>query len=374
MASPASVPPVSIDLRSDTVTQPSDAMREAMATAVVGDDVFGEDPTVNALEAEVAEVTGKDAAIFVTSGTQGNLASLLAHGDRGRVAILGDQSHIFCYEAGGASALGGIMYHTLPTAADGTLDIDAIAAAVVPSAANPHFAQTGVICLENTHNRCGGAVVPVAHFDEVAALAARHGLPVHLDGARLFNASVAASTPVRTWCDRVTSVSLCLSKGLAAPVGSVVAGPREFIARVRRVRKMLGGGMRQAGVLAAAGRIALHEMVDRLAEDHALAQRLAAGLAALPGLHLDPARVETNIVVLELAPGLDPGTFLDALATRGVRFVAFGGRRVRAVTHYGITADDCDRAVAACAAVLRELGADDLEREQSRLDALYGRR
>lgn len=363
-----------IDLRSDTVTLPSDTMRAAMASAALGDDVFGEDPTVNALESDITRLTGKDAAVFVASGTMGNLVSVLSHCERGRAALLGTESHIFCYEAGGASVVGGVMYHTLPTLADGTIPLDAIDAAALPTTNNPHFAPTGVICLENTHNRCGGAVVPVSYFDDVATIAAKHGLPIHLDGARLFNASVAANTPIRAWCDRVTSVSLCLSKGLAAPVGSVIAGPRDFIGRARRLRKMLGGGMRQAGVLAAAGRVALAEMVDRLADDHALAQHLAQGLAALPGLRVDPARVQTNIVVIELALGLDPAAFLQRLEERGVRFVAFGGRRVRAVTHYGITKDDCDAALAACADVLHAMGADDLEREQSRLDALYGRR
>ena len=318
--------------------------------------------------------TNKEAALFVASGTMGNLASVLAHCDRGRVAVLGDQSHIFCYEAGGASALGGVVYHTLPNAPDGTLPLDALEAVLRPTTVDPHVAQTGVICLENTHNRCGGTVLPVAYFDEVAAIAARHGVPIHLDGARLFNASVATGAPISAWTDRVTSVSICLSKGLAAPVGSVIAGPRDFIARARRIRKMLGGGMRQAGVLAAAGRVALDQMVDRLAEDHALARRLAIGLAALPGITLNPALVETNIVVIELAHGLDPATVLDRLASRGVRLIGFGGRRLRAVTHFGITADDCDRAVEVCGAVLRDLGADVVEREQSRVDALSGRR
>lgn len=365
---------MSIDLRSDTVTLPTESMRAAMATAVLGDDVFGEDPTVNALEADVARLTNKDAAVFVASGTMGNLASLLAHCDRGRVAVLGDQSHIFNYEAGGASALGGIIYHTLVTLPDGTMPLDALDAAMRGGATDAHVAQTGVICLENTHLRSGGTVVPVRHFEDVAAIAARHGVPIHLDGARLFNAHVAAGVPISAWTDHVTSVSLCLSKGLAAPAGSVVAGPGAFIARVRRVRKMLGGGMRQAGVLAAAGRVALHEMVERLGEDHVLATRLAVGLAALPGIHLDPARVETNIVVLELAQGLDPAAFLDRMGREGVRLLAFGGRRVRAVTHVGITAGDCDRAVEISGAVLRDLGAASVEREQSRLDALYGRR
>jgi len=339
-----------IDLRSDTVTQPTPAMRRAMAEAEVGDDVYGEDPTVNRLEALAAGMLGKPAALFVASGTMGNLASILAHCSRGQEAILGDESHIYNYEAGGASALGGIVLHPVRTAMDGTLPLDALAAAIHLPDQNYHlyhYAPPGVVCLENTHNRCGGAVVPPAYFTEVAALAARHSLPIHLDGARLFNAAAAAKLPVTEWAKHVTSIQLCLSKGLGAPVGSMVAGPAAFVNRARQVRKMLGGGMRQAGVVAAAGIVALTEMVDRLAEDHANAQILAAALSALPGVALDPPDVATNIVVFRLpSPGVAEA-FAASLRELGVLVSNFGGGRLRMVTHYGITAEDCERAAEA---------------------------
>ena len=362
-----------IDLRSDTVTQPSPAMRAAMAAAEVGDDVFGEDPTIARLEAKAADLAGKDAAVFVASGTMGNLTSLLAHAGRGQAAILGDESHILHYEGGGTSALGGIVFHAVPTRPDGTLPLEAIEGAI-RTGGDVHATPTAVICLENTHNRCGGTVLSPQYFQAVAAVASRAGLAVHLDGARLFNAAVHSGLPIDAWTRHVTTVSLCLSKGLAAPVGSVVAGPREVVARVRKARKMVGGGMRQVGVLGAAGLVALDEMVERLQEDHANARRLAEGLARLPGLVLDLATVQTNIVVFRVEPGLDPAALLDGLKREGVLFINLGGGRLRAVTHYGITAEDCDRAVEACARVLDHIGATSAERERSILDALEGRR
>jgi threonine aldolase len=344
-----------IDLRSDTVTLPTPRMREAMARAEVGDDVFGEDPTVNRLEAAAAAVAGKEAAVFVPSGTMGNLSSLLAHAQRGQEVILGDESHIFHYEAGGASALGGLVFHPVPTRPDGRMALEAIEAALRPSA--EWLAQPGVICLENTHNRCGGAVVPVEDFAAVADLAARRRLPVHLDGARIFNAAVATGLPVTAWTRHVTSVQFCLSKGLGAPVGSLVAGPADFVARARRARKMLGGGMRQAGVLAAAGLLALGEMVNRLAEDHQNARTLAEGLASLPGLVVDPASVHTNIVIFRVVPGLDGRAFVEAARREGVWIIDMGGGRLRAVTHDGITAQDCRDAAAACGRALDAMSA-----------------
>ncbi len=339
-----------IDLRSDTVTLPSAAMRQAMAHANVGDDVYGEDPTVNELEALAAKMLGKEAGLFVVSGTMGNVASLLAHCGRGQEVILGDQSHIYCYENGAASAFGGAIYHPVPTAADGTLPLDALEAAVHLPAHNYHFfhyAPAGVICLENTHNRCGGVVLTPAYFAAVAEVAARHGLPIHLDGARLFNAAVALGRPVTDFTRHVTSAQLCLSKGLGAPVGSVIVGSEEFVWRARRMRKMLGGGMRQAGVIAAGGVFALTQMVARLAEDHANAQILAQGLAELPGVTLDPPRVETNIVVFDVGSVEQAEALAAALRREGVLVSDFGGGRLRMVTHYGITADDCHRAVGA---------------------------
>jgi threonine aldolase len=346
---------MAIDLRSDTVTLPSPRMREAMARAEVGDDVFREDPTINALEALVAERTGKEAAVFVASGTMGNLSSLLAHGQRGQEVILGDESHIYHYEAGGASALGGLVFHPVATRPDGVMPLEAIAAALRPAA--DWLAPPGVICVENTHNRCGGAIMTPDHIAAVGDLARAHGLPVHLDGARLFNASVALGLPLTAWTAHVTSVQVCLSKGLAAPVGSLVAGPRDFVARARRARKILGGGMRQAGVLAAAGLVALEDMVDRLAEDHANARLLAEGLARLPGLVLDPGSVATNIIVFGVAAGLDSAAFVDALRKEDVLVIDLGRGRLRAVTHYGITAGDCRLALAACERALARVSA-----------------
>lgn len=344
-----------IDLRSDTVTLPAPEMRRAMAEAELGDDVYGEDPTVNRLEALAAELMGKEAAVLVPSGTMGNLASLLAHCGRGQEALLGDESHIYNYEAGGASALGGVIFHPIHTEADGTLPLAAIEAAIRPAAGDSHSAPAGVICLENTHNRCGGAVLRPEYLAEVAALAARHKLPVHLDGARIFNAAIALGISAAEIARHATSVQFCLSKGLAAPVGSLVAGPAGFIERVRRVRKMLGGGMRQAGVLAAAGIVALTSMVERLHEDHKHARLLAEGLAELPGIILDPTRIQTNIVIFTLRDNLDPAAFIAALQEQGVLIGGMGGRRLRAVTHYGISADDCRRAVEAARRALKSL-------------------
>ena len=337
-----------IDLRSDTVTQPSPAMRQAMLTAEVGDDVFGEDPTVTRLEHLAAEMTGKAAALFVTSGTQGNLASLLAHCERGREVIVGDESHIYHYENGSASAVGGLVLKPVRTNADGTMPLDAVEEAIHLPAHNYHFyhhAPPGVICLENTHNRCGGSVLSPEYFAEVAAIASRHKLPIHLDGARLFNAAVAAGKPVTAWTQHVSSVQLCLSKGLAAPVGSMICGTAEFVDRARRMRKILGGGMRQAGVIAAPGIVGLTDMVGRLEEDHRNARILADGIAALPGIVLDPPRVDTNIVVFRLPSAPRAEAFATALARQGVLVSDFGGGRLRVVTHYGISEADCRTAI-----------------------------
>jgi threonine aldolase len=337
-----------IDLRSDTVTLPSPAMRQAMFEAELGDDVYGEDPTVNRLEAIAAEMAGKEAAVFVASGTMGNLASLLAHCGRGQEAILGDESHIYHYENGSSSAVGGIVLHPIPTNPDGTLAPSAIEAAIHSPAHHYHYyhqAPPGVICLENTHNRCGGVVLTPDYFAEVASVAERHHLPIHLDGARLFNAAVALRLPITEWTKHVTSVQLCLSKGLAAPVGSVIAGAAEFVDEARRMRKILGGGMRQAGVLAAAGILAITEMVDRLEEDHVNARLLADGVSRLPGIVLDPPQVDSNIVVFRLPSADEAEAFETALLPDGVLVSNFGGGRLRVVTHYGISSEDCRRAV-----------------------------
>jgi threonine aldolase len=290
----------------------------------------------------------KEAALFVPSGTMGNLLSVMTHARRGQEIILGDESHIFVNEAGGASALGGLIYHPVRTASDGTLALDAIEAALHPSG-DPHYAEAALICLENTHNRCGGRVLSPDYVRSVATFAGDRGIAVHLDGARIFNASIARRRPVSEWTRHVASVQFCVSKGLAAPAGSLIAADRPFVERARRLRKMLGGGMRQVGVLAAAGIVALTEMVDRLAEDHANARILADGLAGAPGLALEPSAVETNIVIFELADGIRPDALLRDAAAAGVLLGAAGRRRIRAVTHYGITADECRRAADAIA-------------------------
>jgi len=340
-----------VDLRSDTITQPTENMRRAMAGAEVGDDVFGEDPTVQRLEALAAERTGKEAALFVTSGTMANLIAQMVHCGRGDEMLLGDQAHIFYYEQGGSAAIGGIHPHILPNLPDGT-----IAPAVIEGAIrgdNVHFPRTRLVVLENTHNRCNGSPLDVDYLDQVGAIARRHHLKVHVDGARIFNAAAALERSAADLAAVADSVSFCLSKGLAAPVGSMVCGSVDFIAQARRVRKVLGGGMRQAGVLAAAGIVALTEMVERLAEDHRNAQRLAQGLAQIDGLAVDPEMVRTNIVFIDItAPGLDAPTLSARLAAAGVGMLAADTRRLRAVTHYPLTADDIDWALEIVADVM----------------------
>lgn len=344
-----------VDLRSDTVTLPSDEMREAILHAELGDDVFGEDPTVNRLEQMAAERVGKEAALLVVSGTMGNLASILTHCRRGEEAILGDQSHTFIYEAGGISALGGIHPHTIPNQPDGTLRLEDIEAAIRSD--NVHFPRTRLICLENTHNRCYGAALTPEYMAAVAQLARRRGLSVHLDGARIFNAAVALDVDVRELTRHVDSLSFCLSKGLAAPVGSVVCGSKAFIAEARRARKVLGGGMRQAGVLAAAGIVALDKMIDRIHEDHDNAVRLARGIARIPGLSIDLGRVDTNIVYFEVPrEELTAEGFAKGLNDAGVRILALGPKRIRAVTHYGITADDIDHSLSVLESTMQSAG------------------
>jgi len=329
-------------------------MREAMYRAEVGDDVFGEDPTVNRLEAMAAERMGKEAALFVVSGTMANLVSLLTHCGRGHEIIVGDLAHTFLYEQGGSAALGGIHVHTLRNQPDGTLDLQEIEGAI--RADNIHFPRTRLICLENTHNRCGGVPLTPEYTDAVGDLARRHGLAVYLDGARIFNAAVALGVDVRELTRGVDTVSFCLSKGLCAPVGSLVCGTRDFIAEARRNRKIVGGGMRQAGIIAAAGIVALEQMVDRLAEDHENARRLALGLAEIPGISIDPAQVRTNIVIFDLvAERPTPAEFAARLSADGVKVLALG-ERIRLVTHYGIDAADIDKALVAIRKVMQEAG------------------
>jgi threonine aldolase len=340
-----------IDLRSDTVTLPTDAMRRAMAGAELGDDVYGEDPTVRRLESLAAETTGKQAALLVPSGTMANLISLLTHCGRGDEVILGDQAHIFFYEQGGSAAVGGIHPRTVANRPDGSFDLEAVKAAIRGD--DPHFPRTRLIAVENTHNRCSGSPLPPDYLQAVAALAAEHGLGIHMDGARIFNAAVALDVPVTALAAPVDSLSFCLSKGLAAPVGSLVCGRAAFIRAARRHRKLLGGGMRQAGIIAAAGIVALQEMTGRLAEDHHNARRLADGLSAMRRAQVDPERVRTNIVYVDLDPaGPSAAETVARLAEEGVQLGATGPRQFRAVTHYGITEADIERALTALARVL----------------------
>ncbi|MFF0187715.1 low-specificity L-threonine aldolase [Streptomyces sp. NPDC005244] len=330
-----------IDLRSDTVTRPSEAMRRAMAEAEVGDDVFGDDPTVNALQERIAGLLGFEAALFVSSGTQSNLCALLTHCGRGDEYIAGQMAHMYRWEGGGAAVLGGIQPQPLPHRTDGTLDPQDIAAAVKPD--DPHFARTRLLCLENT---IGGRAVPPDYLKTATRLAHEHGLATHLDGARLFNAAVAGGEDpyeqARLIAGHFDSVSVCFSKGLGAPVGSALVGSREFVNGARRWRKVLGGGMRQAGVLAAAALHALDHHVTRLADDHAHAALFAEGLKDLEGLTMEPTG--TNMVFATSAPGLDVDDLSDRLARRGLLCAGYPGR-LRFVFHLDVTRADTERAV-----------------------------
>jgi threonine aldolase len=341
---------MTVELRSDTFTLPTDAMRKAMAEAMVGDDVYGEDPTVAELEARTAEVLGKDAACLLPSGTMANLVAILTHCPRGTKAVVGARSDIYLCEAGGASMVGGISYHPVPNGADGTIDLADIRAAAPRDRHDPQFARPALLCLENSHMRCGGRVLPVSYMDGAARVAREHGMAVHLDGARVFNAAVALDVPPAVLAAPADSVQFCLSKSLGAPVGSMLAGTGEFIAEARRIRKLLGGGMRQAGVLAAAGLVALDEMVPRLADDHDNARLLADGLAELPGVTVDP--VETNIVFF--TPAGNPAEFVVRVADAGVRLSRLefdGERRVRAVLHNGVSRTQVRQALAVIGSV-----------------------
>ncbi len=341
-----------VDLRSDTVTRPTPEMREAMARADVGDDVYGEDPTVNRLQEIAASLMGKEAALFVASGTMGNLTAILAHCGRGDEVILGNRAHTFLFEAGGVSALGGVHSHQLPNQPDGTLRLEDIQDAIRED--DSHFPTSRLICLENTHNRCGGTPLSVDYTRAVGDLAQRNGLRLHLDGARLFNAAVAQGTSARELAAPADSVTFCLSKALCAPVGSLLCGSQDFIHRAHRIRKQLGGGMRQAGVLAAAGIVALDSMVERLREDHDRAIRLAAGIASIPGMEIDPGNPRTNMVFCSIRPGvpLDAEEVAARLEPQGVLVGVVGPRRFRLVTHYWIDDAGVERAVNAFAQIL----------------------
>ncbi|MBB6453803.1 threonine aldolase [Salirhabdus euzebyi] len=329
-----------IDLRSDTVTKPTTAMREASYKALVGDDVYGEDPTVNKLEEKAAELTGKEAALFVPSGTQGNQIAVLTHCQLGNEVILEENAHIYLYEGAAMSAFAGVQPRPLK-GIRGALNPEDVRNAVRPD--DLHFPETGLICLENTHNKAGGAIIPLENMKAIHEIGQEHMVPIHLDGARLFNAAVASGIPVKEWSSYVDTVQFCLSKGLGAPVGSMIAGSKEFIRQARKWRKRLGGGMRQVGVIAAPGLIALTEMVDRLAEDHEHAKMLADGIKNIKGLEVEN-EVETNIILINVERiGHTADSYLEALKKEGILGVAFGEKTIRFVTNFGVMKKDIEQ-------------------------------
>ena len=331
-----------VELRSDTFTLPTESMRAAMAAAAVGDDVWDEDPTIHRLQERAAEMVGKEASLFVPSGTMGNLCALISHTEPGEEVLVEGESHIFHSEVAGASVVGGLQLRPLESV-DGRLEPEQVHRAIREP--DIHQPPTGLLCLENTHNRRGGTCLSTSQTEALCAVAHDAGFPVHLDGARVFNAAVALRVEVRELTRPVDSVMFCLSKGLSAPVGSMLAGSKDFTERARRARKMLGGGMRQAGVLAAAGLCALNEMVDRLAEDHANARRLAEGLRGLPGVDVDVSKVETNMVFGDCRPPLTATVFIDRCREVGVLLDQASLYRWRMVTHRGVSVEDVDYAV-----------------------------
>jgi len=334
-----------IDLRSDTVTRPTPAMRKAMSEAEVGDDVFGEDPTVNCLQERVAQMLGKEASLFVPSGTMANQLAIKSHTQPGDEVIIETTSHPYNFEGGGGAALSGIQFHCLK-GIRGILDASQILEAIRPE--DHHFPVTRLICLENTHNRGGGAVYPIEKMKEIYQVAKSKGLLVHLDGARLWNASVATGISPQEYSQWADSVSVCLSKGLGAPIGSLVAGSKSFIDRVHRFRKMFGGGMRQVGIIAAAGLYALDHHLERLKQDHQNAKRLAVGLKEIKGVSLDPKHVETNIVIFDVAEtGKTAHQVAEAMKHHGVLIHAFGKTQIRLVTHLDVNSEDIETALKA---------------------------
>lgn len=347
-----------IDLRSDTVTRPTPAMREAMAAAIVGDDQYGEDPTVNELEARAAELAGKEAAVYVASGTMGNLSALLAHCDRGTEVILGDESHILWYESGGPAAVGGITPRTVTTSRWGTYDLDEVEHVIRED--RPGFPATALLCVENTYNRCGGAVVPLEHLRDLREIADRRGIPIHMDGARIFNAAASLGVTAADVAQDVDSVQFCLSKGLGAPVGSLVAGSADFITRVRKQRKLLGGAMRQAGVIAAAGIVAFETMIERLPEDQRRARTLAEGLNEIPHLGVDLDVVQSNIVVFKPDASIEKEALIDLLAQSGLLVSNYGLRGLRMVTHYEISDEDIHMALQIVKNAVASLAKEDM--------------
>jgi len=343
-----------VDLRSDTVTQPTPEMRVVMAAADVGDDVYGEDPTINLLQEMAAIRLGKQAGLFIPSGTMGNLIAVLAHCDRGDEAIMGTLGHTFLFEAGGISALGGVFPHTIPNQADGTLKLEDIQAAIRPE--DVHQPVSKLVILENTQNRCGGVILSPEYTRQAGELAHGRGLALHIDGARIFNAAVGLGVPVTDLTDPAESITFCLSKGLCAPVGSVLVGSKEFIQKAHRIRKQLGGGMRQAGILAAAGIYALEQMVERLADDHRRAKMLAQGLSDLPGIQVEIKNPPSNMVFLRISDDLKILTpaLAEKIRAFGVKVGVSGPRRFRLVTHYWIDDESVAQTIQAFQQVMKD--------------------
>ncbi len=327
-----------VDLRSDTVTKPTDEMRKVMASAEVGDDVYGEDPSINLLQERMAELLGKEKALFVASGTMGNLVSILTHTQPGDEVILEANAHPFHYEAAGAAAYGGVQFYPV-LGERGVLKDTDVQKAIRPN--DPHYPKTRLICLENTHNRGGGKIYPLNEIEKIRTLADQHHISMHLDGARLFNATIATGIPPSAYCEPFDSVSVCLSKGLGCPVGSVIAGSADWIEAAHQIRKRLGGAMRQAGILAAAGLYALDHHIDRLAEDHRRARALADAISQIPLFEFTPSTVETNIIVLPIHNSeITPEDVVSRLQSEGVLTLPFGPGEIRLVTHLGIDDDD----------------------------------
>ena len=341
-----------IDYRSDTVTHPTPEMRQAMAEAEVGDDVMGDDPTVKKLEEMSAHMMGKEAALFVPSGTMGNLVAILSHAQRGDEIIVGDKAHIFNWEAAGASALGGVSYRPVPNNNYGMINPNDVESAIRSPGIDVHHSRTTLVALENTHNYCGGGVLSEHDIKLISDVARKNEIKLHIDGARIFNAAVSLETSVSELVKYADSVTFCLSKGLSAPIGSVVCGSTDFIIQAHRWRKALGGGMRQVGVIAAAGIVALDKMTTRLAEDHINANKLALGLESIPGISINPNSLPTNLLFFEITKG-DPQEIANKLSGKGIK----GGsanRKWRYVTHYGITSDDIDYTIATMRSIFSE--------------------
>ena len=343
-----------IDLRSDTVTLPTDKMKNFILDAPLGDDVYGEDPSINHLQEQIADMFHKEAALFVPSGTMANLISVLTHCNRGDEILLGDKSHIFYYEAGGVSAFGGIHSHQLHNNDDGTINLDDITNNIRQKG-DDHFPKTKLLCLENTHNFCYGSPIGIVYLNNVKHLINNHKIKLHLDGARIFNASVALGVPVDKLVSSADSISCCLSKGLSAPVGSLIISNKNFITKAKKIRKALGGGMRQAGILAAAGTFSLNNMISRLEEDHYNALELAKKLSPINKLSVDVDKVKTNIIFIYLdGEKVSDEEFLDTLNKNNIKIDYKGNRKFRLVTHYGFNKSDINTVVKIITKILKD--------------------